>query len=145
VGKEGRDFGGHRLFVYSPAMLAIEKLRAICQQMPEYAHVIKRTRSGTARARDFLDIYAIIRQFAVAPKSSEFAALLKNIFHAKRVPLELLREIQHYRAFHEEDFESVRQTIRPGIKLYDFEVYFDFVVGVCDDLKSLWEKKSPAS
>jgi hypothetical protein len=38
------------IYVYTPPMLAIEKIRAICQQMTEYRIRV----SKTARARDFM-------------------------------------------------------------------------------------------
>ncbi|HUO09208.1 MAG TPA: nucleotidyl transferase AbiEii/AbiGii toxin family protein [Phycisphaerae bacterium] len=142
--KEHHSFDGHKIFVYSPAMLVIEKFRAICQQMPEYSPVIKRNRPPTARARDFVDIYAVVRKFAINPKSPQFASLLQDIFYAKRVPLELLGKIPDSKEFHEPDFESVKSTVRPAHKLYDFDVYFNFVVGICDDLKPLWKKEPPS-
>lgn len=36
AGKEEREIDNYTIYVYTPAMIAIEKLRAICQQMPEY-------------------------------------------------------------------------------------------------------------
>jgi Nucleotidyl transferase AbiEii toxin, Type IV TA system len=47
--KESRELDGCTIWVYSPAMLAIEKLRAICQQMPEY----EVRGHKHSRARDF--------------------------------------------------------------------------------------------
>ena len=47
------ELDDYTIYVYSPTMIAIEKLRAICQQMPEYAL----QRRPSARARDFYDIY----------------------------------------------------------------------------------------
>ena len=36
AGKLELEFDDYAIYVYSPAMIAVEKLRAICQQMPEY-------------------------------------------------------------------------------------------------------------
>ena len=36
TGKVELELDDYTIFVYTPAMLTIEKLRAICQQMPEY-------------------------------------------------------------------------------------------------------------
>lgn len=36
TGKLELEFDDYTIYVYSPSMIAIEKLRAICQQMPEY-------------------------------------------------------------------------------------------------------------
>jgi Nucleotidyl transferase AbiEii toxin, Type IV TA system len=55
--KQAVDFEGYVIYVYSPVMIICEKLRAICQQMPEYGPIIKRDRAGSARPKDFLDIY----------------------------------------------------------------------------------------
>src|SRR5258705_9122756 len=55
-GKVTRQIDDYTVYVYSLEMIAIEKLRAICQQMPEY----KISRTKTARARDFYDIYQIV-------------------------------------------------------------------------------------
>ena len=46
------ELDAYPLLVYTPAMIAAEKLRAICQQMPEYA----RRAHPAPRARDFYDI-----------------------------------------------------------------------------------------
>ena len=47
VGKLRRSFEDETIYVYSPRMIAIEKLRALCQQLPSYTLA----RNTTARAR----------------------------------------------------------------------------------------------
>ncbi len=47
VGKEKRELDHHSIYVYTPEMIVLEKLRAICQQMPEYTD--PRTRSSPPR------------------------------------------------------------------------------------------------
>jgi hypothetical protein len=47
-GKLTREIDSFDIYVYAPEMIAVEKLRAICQQMPEY----KLNRNRCARARD---------------------------------------------------------------------------------------------
>lgn len=49
--KQQSKFEGYTIYVYSPMMIVCEKLRAICQQMPEYGPIIKRNRAGSARTR----------------------------------------------------------------------------------------------
>ncbi len=39
-GKRPRDIEGAVVFIYSPEMLAIEKLRALCQQLPSYKDIV---------------------------------------------------------------------------------------------------------
>jgi Nucleotidyl transferase AbiEii toxin, Type IV TA system len=60
AGKTQVDLDGFAVFVYTPEMIVCEKLRAICQQMPEYGPVVKRSRAGSPRARDFIDIQALM-------------------------------------------------------------------------------------
>jgi hypothetical protein len=48
-GKQAAEIEGRQVFAYSPEMLVCEKLRALCQQMPEYGPVVKRTRPVPAR------------------------------------------------------------------------------------------------
>ncbi len=54
--KDKYDLDGYTIYVYEPVLLVIEKLRAICQQMPEYSEIIG-VKTQRARARDFFDIY----------------------------------------------------------------------------------------
>src|SRR4030042_3534286 len=48
--KTYRNFEGYRIYLYTPEMIVIEKLRAICQQMPEYKKIVHSSYQ-TARAR----------------------------------------------------------------------------------------------
>jgi hypothetical protein len=44
------------------------------------------------------------------------------------VPLNLLGKIKDYREFHRPDFISVVNTVKGGVKLMDYDFYFDYVV-----------------
>ena len=132
--KQQHDIDGYTVFVYSPNMLATEKLRAICQQMPEYGPVVKRTRLGSARARDFLDLKTIIDSCKIDLTDAANIATLVNVFNAKHVPLELLGKISGTREFHQQDWPSVEQTVKRGTKLASFDEYFDFVVSLANQL-----------
>lgn len=134
AGKEPQDLDGYRIFVYSPQMIVAEKFRAICQQMKEYAPVIKRTREATARARDFVDIHTVVKHFKLKMTSAENRELVRNVFAAKKVPLELLRRIPDYKDFHERDFKAVEDTVKSGMKLDGFGFYFEFVVSLAREL-----------
>jgi len=133
-GKIGLDLDDYAIYVYSPTMIAIEKLRAICQQMPKY------TLRGyrTARARDFYDIQLIATLTGMDFCAPENLALVKNIFAAKDVPLELLSNIKDQREFHRPDWDSVKNTAR--VALAEFDEYFDFVVKRVESMKTLWEE-----
>jgi predicted nucleotidyltransferase component of viral defense system len=134
AGKVPHDLDGYRIFVYSPQMIVAEKLRAICQQMKEYAPVIKRSREATARARDFVDIHTVIKHFKLTMTSPENRELVRNVFAAKKVPLELLGRIPDYQDFHERDFQAVKDTVKSDVKLNEFSVYFEFVASLAREL-----------
>ena len=138
IPKEERDIEGYTIYVYTPEMIVLEKMRAICQQMREYAQIV-RNPSQSARARDFFDIYTVLNHFDIDLTANENIELLKNIFLAKRVPLKLLGKIQDHREYHRPDFDAVIATVKPEIDLKDFDFYFDYVVERCKVLKPLWE------
>jgi len=136
--KQSMDFEGYVIYVYSPEMIVCEKLRAVCQQMPEYGPIIRRTRPGSARARDFVDIYYLVTMLGLDVITDEYRAVIAEMFERKRVPLPLLGRIHAYREFHRADFAAVQATISPSIVLKDFDTYFDFTLGLVDRLESLW-------
>jgi len=133
--KKATDLDDYTVYVYTPEMILFEKLRAICQQMPEYAP----NSTKTARARDFFDIYTVIECFKVDLASPQNVNLLKSIFEAKKVPLSLIGQIGQYREYHRPDFASVEATVKPNTELETFDFYFDYLVDKCKGLKPLWE------
>lgn len=131
--KQESEIDNYTIYVYSPEMIVIEKLRAICQQMPEYDKFIGKSYS-TARARDFFDIHTAMEHFNIDLTTEKNVVLLKNIFKAKKVPLRLIGKIKDYREFHRPDFISVETTVKPSYKLKEFDYYFDYVLSKCDIL-----------
>jgi predicted nucleotidyltransferase component of viral defense system len=142
AGKTGVTVDGYTVYVYTPEMIAFEKLRAICQQMPEYAKQVK-DRGASARARDFYDVYVIFEHFGVDARTAENKLLLKDIFEAKKVSLNLLGAVAEFREFHRPDFEAVRRTVSVGTQLREFDFYFDYVLAKVSELKPLWEVQVP--
>ena len=136
--KQEYDIEGYRIYLYSPEMIVFEKIRAICQQMPEYRKLVKSSHQ-TARARDFVDIFFLLKKYKIRIDSKENIKLLKCIFDAKRVPLELIGKIYNYKEFHRQDFDAVKDTVKAGIKLKDFDFYFDYIIRICNVLKPFWE------
>lgn len=136
-GKQPEDVDGYTVYVYTPVMIVIEKLRAICQQMPEYAAVVNNP-SRSARARDFFDIVVTLKKFDIDFESEENIELLKKIFVAKRVPLNFLGLIRNYREYHRPDFASVIATVPSNFALKEFDFYFDYVADVAEKLKPFW-------
>jgi hypothetical protein len=130
---EERDFDGFRIHVYSPALIAIEKLRAICQQMIEYKRAVP-TATSKPRAKDFFDIYTIAIRTGIDLTSEQNRQIIKEVFAAKKVPLGLLARLEESRDFHRLDYPTLADTLKPGEELKDFDFYFDFVKRICDGL-----------
>lgn len=140
IGKQPDLLDGFRIYVYSREMLLCEKLRAICQQMPDYGPIVKRRRPGAARARDFLDIHTLVVDGRLDVATPQIRRLLSDVFRAKRVPLTFLRRIATYREFHRADFPAVQATVKPGIALQPYDDYFDFVLSLVDRLEPLGDE-----
>jgi len=133
-GKQKVELDHYSVYVYSAEMIAIEKLRAICQQMPEYTL----NRTPSARARDFFDIDLIVSRTKVDLTSGDNLELARQIFAAKEVPTTLLAKIGDFREFHRPDWESVRTSTRGTLQAFDG--YFDFVVRLAASMKPLWNE-----
>jgi hypothetical protein len=135
TGKVRAEIDDYTIYVYPPAMLAIEKLRALCQQMEDYAPT---GRNRHPRARDFFDIFIIISKTGLRLGSSENLDLMKMIFAAKKVPISLLGKLAEQRDYHRVDWPNVRATVAEPLEEFDF--YFDFVLREIEPLHSLWIK-----
>jgi hypothetical protein len=131
--KRAHDVGGFTVFVYSPVLIVVEKLRAICQQMEQYRQIVP-SMHPAARARDFFDIHSVVKQFGIDLSDSENIRLLKAVFDAKRVPTKYLSKIPEYREFHRPDFAAVKDTVKPGVTIRDYDFYFDYVISICPQL-----------
>lgn len=125
--KRAKDIQGAIVYVYSPEMLAIEKLRALCQQIPAYKEIVF-SMTPKSRARDFYDIYNLTTSFSIDYKTSENMELMMHIFDAKRVPVGFIKEIPVHKEFHRQSWESVIDTVSNKEDLKDFDYYFDFVM-----------------
>jgi hypothetical protein len=137
AGKQRVDFEGGTIYVYSVEMIVAEKLRALCQQMDEYP-LGGKTRSG--RARDFFDIQQITTKRHIDYGTEDFHNLMRLVFQAKDVPLNLLTRIPDVGDFHSLDWPSGGYD-GPS---EDFEYYFDFMVTIIlPKLKPLWNEDSP--
>lgn len=133
-GKVEKNFQDYLICVYTPEMIVIEKLRAICQQMPEYSL----RGYSTARARDFYDIHSTITAIGIDLGTEENKELVRNIFAAKEVDPNLLSLISSQREFHKQDWPSVELTVSGKLEIFDF--YFNFVLEQIKLLESLWKK-----
>lgn len=130
AGKGTAELDNYTVYVYTPRMIAVEKLRAICQQMPDYPLVRKKR----ARSKDFYDIHTILQD-----SDNDWSGdldLVRNVFEAKGVPLSLISRIAEYREYHRVDWESVKQSVTG--ELEDFDYYFDSLLERAKSLESLW-------
>ena len=130
--KRQEELHDYAIYVYTPEMLSLEKLRAICQQMEEYSP----QRNRTPRARDFYDIYVVLNEGHVDWAQRKCLELAQAIFAAKDVPPGLIQLIPRYRDFHQQDWPSVENSVSE--KLRDFGFYIDFVARESNKLQSLW-------
>ena len=133
AGKVSAKLDGRTVYVYTEEMCVVEKLRAICQQMPEYGRT-----NRTPRARDFYDVYATVTRRGLDLSLPENLDLFRHIFEAKRVPLALLARIADTRELHLPDWDAVKDTVQGQV--FDFDVYFDFVLEELSKLDALWKK-----
>jgi predicted nucleotidyltransferase component of viral defense system len=121
------DVDGYKIYVYTPEMIVFEKIRAICQQIPEYKEVIS-SFSPRARARDSYDIHLIMGMHEIDPSTKENIELIQNIFQAKKVPSTFIKKVRDNKNIHVDNWQSVKDTISPYEELGEFDYYFDFVL-----------------
>lgn len=135
-----KTIDGSKVQAYSPEMIVLEKLRAICQQHLEYPY----RQQSKNRARDFYDIHCL----TVDP-SDEFIRRcqrhLKAVFAAKEVPLWILGALWDDDAFVDEfrrGFDQVKATVRG--RLDEFDVYLEnarfLIQDICPDMPAPNEK-----
>ena len=120
---------GVKIRAYSREMLVLEKLRAICQQHPEYPY----RQQTNNRARDFYDIHALTVDI-----NDEFIRRcqhhLRSVFEAKMVELWLLGTLWDDIFMDEfrHGFDQVKDTVRG--KLDDFDIYLEHVRFLVQDI-----------
>ena len=123
----------HKTWVkaYSREMLVLEKIRAICQQHPDYPY----RQQSKNRARDFYDIYQLTNDI-----NNDFVSrcrrYLKRVFDAKWVSLELLEKLWDDEFVDEikRGFPQVRDSVKG--KLYDFDVYLEHLRFLVREIQS---------
>ncbi|HVA98773.1 MAG TPA: nucleotidyl transferase AbiEii/AbiGii toxin family protein [Bacteroidia bacterium] len=127
--KRPKDIEGAVVYVYSPEMLALEKLRALCQQILSYKEVVF-SMTPRSRARDFYDIYNLTESFSINFQLPDNLELCNHIFEAKRVPLTYISLLPMQREFHRQSWESVINTVNQKENLKSYDFYFDYVVSI---------------
>jgi hypothetical protein len=133
-GRTKKEIDGVIVQVYSPEMIVIEKIRALCQQVEEYKAVVGRMTSKS-RARDFYDIHNMCTHYKIDLSTKENQELMRHIFGAKKVPGEFLSKISSYRELHRASWESVVASLSQKNENRSFDFYFDFVVQLVASVK----------
>ena len=133
--KEKKKIDGKKIYFYPPIMIICEKLRAICQKMKEYRNNPEDI--DLPRARDFWDIYLVQENLQkVDFKLQENREILKHVFDAKDVDMNLLLKLEEKRHIHENDFRNVQLTDTANKKYpTHFDFYFEYVLGLINDLE----------
>ena len=129
--------GEDKIKVYSPALLAAEKLRALLQQHPDYPVISPATKRS--RGRDVYDIWVI--SDALALDLGSHYDYVCATFNAKRVDMDLLSRLDEVRSLHEASWSDVEASV--GDVIEPFEFYFNFVKDIADRLHALWVIDSP--
>ncbi len=131
------ELEGVTVRVYSLALIALEKLRALCQQLEAYG-LTKRT----PRPRDVYDVHAILTDGGVDLTNQDNRALMKEVFAAKGVHPRLLLSLQHEREFHRAGWPAVLDTV-PADRNQSFDEYFDFTLRLIARLEALGVVNAP--
>ena len=116
---------GYTVYVYSPEMIILEKMRAICQQTKEYRS--QENSGGRPRPKDFYDIYMLINKMKINIRTPENALMLRKIFEKKRVPSDLLMIIKEYREYHRNGFRELLDTLPERERNISYDEIFDAV------------------
>lgn len=124
--KKKIEVEGAIFYVYTPEMIAFEKIRALCQSIPEYQTIIP-TAKQKGRARDFYDIWNLCKNHPIDFSLDSNKTMFKEIFKAKLVPLDFIDLLPKYKDFQEQNWISVIDTISDD-NLEPFDFYFDFVL-----------------
>ncbi|MBN1698719.1 MAG: nucleotidyl transferase AbiEii/AbiGii toxin family protein [Spirochaetales bacterium] len=125
------------IYVYSPLLLAVEKLRALFQQHPDYPHISENTKRS--RGRDLYDIWAICDYFSI--KLEMYLSTVEEVFKAKKVDLSLLNKLEDVKELHRASWEDVGSSVAGDIRPYEY--YFEFVNASALHLYAKWVKDTP--
>ena len=132
-GSEELDIDHITFPVYTKEMIICEKLRAICQQHPDYQPVVNRDGRGvSSRAKDFFDIHDLMSKFDVSLPGCE--DLINKIFAAKKVDVKLLSKLDDVKDLHQESHGLLEKTLPSDYDLQSFEYYFAFVENIVNEL-----------
>lgn len=118
---------GYSIYLYTPEMIICEKIRALCQQLPQY--FINGGKAKKPRPRDFYDIYTIMRSCNMTFEQINMH-IFKEFFKIKMVDLSLLDLVitKDYCEYTKGDVKSLINTLPIEEQTnFNFDKYFSFV------------------
>lgn len=130
------DLDEYTIYLYSPLMIIYEKIRALCQQLPNYPL----SSTEKVRARDLYDIYiAIMKSPEQALRDevldSKNVYILEKMFKTKNVDIELLKEIEGYHNELLQDYnDRVLAQISASAEKPEFEFLFSYNLEIIHEL-----------
>jgi len=133
----------YQIHIYTPLMIVYEKMRALCQQLPQYPLAS----TNKVRARDLYDIYTAIqksdslslREQIIDPKN---IYIVQEIFKVKEVSFKLIPEIINRKEEMRQNFEEVvRVQITDQRSVPDFDFLFDFNLELMMEVYNLLPKE----
>lgn len=107
--------------VYSRSLLLLEKIRAICQQHPDYPY-----KDVHQRSRDYYDIESlwskVLKEGDPELFLNDCAKHIKNVFKAKGVSLDILEKIfvSDFVEVQKSGWGAVEQTVTGKIQSFDY-------------------------
>ena len=120
-----KSVDGHIVYVYSPEMIVIEKMRALCQQSEEYT--IQEKTGRRPRPKDIYDIYTICTQRNIKLHEKDNLVILYEMFGRKNVPTDLLLNFEKYRDYHRQGFSELVDTLPQKERDVSYDYIFDYV------------------
>lgn len=128
--REAKILDGYTIFVYTPLMIIYEKIRASCQQLPEY-----KINGNKVRARDLFDIYNLIisnENLKEEVENPNNFYILKNMFILKGVSIDLLNKFPNYKETLRRDYQD--NVINQINKKKDEIPNFDFLMSYVNNM-----------
>lgn len=118
----GKTIKGVKINGYTRALLVVEKLRAICQQHPDYKYRMRRN-----RVRDVVDIYHLTKDNQDERFLKECKTELPKAFAAKEVDTAFLEALfdGEFVDMLRAGFPQVEDTLKG--KAYPFDTYVEFL------------------
>lgn len=137
--REKKDLNGFTIYIYTPLMIVYEKVRASCQQLPQY-----RINGQKERARDLFDIYELTStnpSLLEQVTSKNNIDILIRMFEIKLVKFKLLTKLDSYTEQLRSDYEN---NVIPQIKTAEkpsFDFLMDYSKRLFDQLYFLTKKQ----